>query len=422
MRQNEHENENPLCIDTQRERLLTKEEILYIQNLKQQISTTYDNLIENKEDNDLIDDVNDKVLCNHQFTVSDINMISPIMIDIFMQHCAKERYVICQIIERLGLIKDNYIIDELLDIYNKDIKNSSMLCKSIDYVCNQLDEKNQMSDKEYKIKNKNVGHVGHVACVHLDCNYCLTYESTDIDDLLTSRCRYCIGLKKEKNITLEMEGRMAYRNKIGKILIDKNQINNSGTTNTTNTTNTINNTIININYQNNNNIIINNNFVLTKDRFYFVSFYTFGDTRNEEITRLKYIFTNLMCGQDGKRLFPDELTHSSATTFTVDAALYSIDTESTRPMLNGLLRFKYIKNKSHITPKRLMETNRLTNETVIINTQVTPINIWENKKHHFSKEHITNALENIKKYDYYGSDDDEFLKDSFTKTIREQAI
>jgi hypothetical protein len=337
-----------------------------------------------------------------------------------MQHYFIEHNLTYEIFERLTLFFKNFtneeynIITELINVYKTSVKSISVLQENITYISRQIDDKNEsiIFNGDYS---------GKVMCIFKTCRFCMRHTPTDDEDQFnycSKGCRFCITLRKEKDKAIDREAKLYYQTTYSNkdvIEFDDNIIkdNNNNKKVTTTTTTTTNNTIININYQNiTNNITINNNYVFTKDRFYYVCFYTFGKTVNDQITRLKYIFTNLMCGKDGKTLFPNENTTSVASTYTVDAALYSIDNENVRPTLHGLLRFKHIKNKSHITAKRLMDNNRKIDELSIVDTQVTPINLWEGKKHHFCKEHIINAINTIKKYDYFGSLDDDFLKDS----------
>ena len=97
--------------------------------------------------------------------------------------------------------------------------------------------------------------------------------------------------------------------------------------------------------------ILNNNinYIQTKDSFFHVIITSSQDNAD---VKLRYIFTYLMCGISGRKLFPLEDKHSKAMTFQVSAAKYHIVTEDNIHTLYGVLRYKYHKINS-MTIKKL---------------------------------------------------------------------
>lgn len=104
-----------------------------------------------------------------------------------------------------------------------------------------------------------------------------------------------------------------------------------------------------------NNLTINNityNYINTKDLFYHVVI-----TSNEANAsrHLRYMFTFLMCGMSGRKLFPNEIKYSKAITFPVSAAKFNIVIDNKQDQtytLYGVLRYEY-QNTCAMTIKKL---------------------------------------------------------------------
>ena len=152
---------------------------------------------------------------------------------------------------------------------------------------------------------------------------------------------------------------------------------------------------------------IEEKYVFTKDRFFNITIQ--AQSNNEEaINNLKYIFINLICGAVGKKLFPSENSYSTAVTYIVKSALYTI-TNPGLPILSGIIRYEHIVNKTFISVKKLENLNTTNKKTPTI-IKASQIKLWQDKKHHHSKEHIDFIINNITKTNYYGSDIKDFYK------------
>lgn len=151
-----------------------------------------------------------------------------------------------------------------------------------------------------------------------------------------------------------------------------------------------------------NNLTINNitnNYIYTKDSFYYV---TITSNENNAEDHLRYIFTYLMCGSSGKQLFPNEVKHSKAITFPVLAAKYNIHENEKCPKytLYGVLRYEY-KNSCTMTIKKLEDMG---DKKFIVNAY-TP-NIGTHKTH-ILKDDIDLFINNVESSNN-GSDIEKF--------------
>lgn len=129
----------------------------------------------------------------------------------------------------------------------------------------------------------------------------------------------------------------------------------------------------------------------TQDYYFYITI----EAKNiDDIKKLKYIFTYLMCGEKGKILYPEEDMHSKAKLYQVSAALYTIKNESTTPMLYGLLRYVY-------RPHRMMTIKKLENigKNVIVNVK----KYVSTKEHKLTIESINSLLEIITDTSSFGS-------------------
>ncbi len=165
--------------------------------------------------------------------------------------------------------------------------------------------------------------------------------------------------------------------------------------------------IININCDTLN---INQNYILTKDNIFYVTIEINRSTEDEMIKELKYIFTYLMSGKNGKTIFPNELKHSKASSYPVSAALYTIK-NTPRPILCGMLKYQY-NNVSSMTINKLENINKsnVISKRPIIKASLFPL--WEDKKHHYATEFLKEKLMLITTAEYYGSPVEEFLPNS----------
>jgi hypothetical protein len=172
----------------------------------------------------------------------------------------------------------------------------------------------------------------------------------------------------------------------------------------------VNNNIIN-NTMNINNIIVKGdvimNFVITQDRYYQVMI-TQPDGL-KDISQLKYVFICLMCGIKGKDLFPDE-KHSTAKTFNVNSATYSINYKDDIPYLHGLIRYKTCNGSTTVTINKLKNINKAVNSLKKTIIDVRSINLWENEKHKYDVNDIKQVIDEINQTQSYGSTLEDFLK------------
>lgn len=145
------------------------------------------------------------------------------------------------------------------------------------------------------------------------------------------------------------------------------------------------------------------NYILTKDHYFSVNI-TFPIKNDNILEKIKYIFTFLMCGKKGKELFPDEPKHSLATTYPLSAGLYTIKYVDNHPTLYGLLRYKHVIKHSALTIKKIKKLGMCHDirKSPIINANIPAL--WEDNKHHYCVNDMTNIINNIISTPYYGSD------------------
>lgn len=150
-------------------------------------------------------------------------------------------------------------------------------------------------------------------------------------------------------------------------------------------------------------------YLFTKDRFFNITIQAQSSTE-EAINNLKHIFINLICGAAGKKFFPSELIYSTAVTYTVKSALYTIINHNNLPVLLGILRYEHILNKTTIMSVKKLEALNTTNKKTPTIIKASKVALWEDKKHHHSLEHINLIITNIIKTPYYGSDIKSFVE------------
>jgi hypothetical protein len=152
------------------------------------------------------------------------------------------------------------------------------------------------------------------------------------------------------------------------------------------------------------------NYVFTLDKYYEVIINPGNDMKKDVIDHLKHVFIDLMCGSFAKNFFPNEKKYSSSVIFPVSAALYSIKFNNNIPYIHGFLRYKTNKNDiATMTINKLIHINKTikSNKKTII--EVKNIDLWEDKKHHYSFNAIDLIIKNINESVSYGSTLNDFL-------------
>lgn len=145
--------------------------------------------------------------------------------------------------------------------------------------------------------------------------------------------------------------------------------------------------ITNYNTININNLNITvKDYIKTKDSIFNVIITSLHEKAGE---KLRYVFTFLMCGINGKKIFPDEPKHSKAVTYQVVAASYNITNEQTLYTLYGVLRYKYhVKNTMTIKKLESMGDQYVTVKAICPE-------IWDNHKYHISTTDVDDIMINI---------------------------
>lgn len=157
--------------------------------------------------------------------------------------------------------------------------------------------------------------------------------------------------------------------------------------------------IININ----NNLTVKiNNYIHTKDLFFYVTITSSQDNANE---RLRYIFTFLMCGCYARNIFPNEPKYSKALTFPVLAAKYNIVANKNQQILHGVLRYERVKS-TIMTVKKL---EGMGGDGVIVKAHVPTIN--SNNKYSISKNDIDYFVDIVSNSEYGSKIDNFYLQD-----------
>ena len=242
-----------------------------------------------------------------------------------------------------GNTPDIYFIQDQKDYIKKYLKDTDHIDYNIEKICNQLDKyvsANESSDIISKPKTIYPKYKISYCLYDNHCVYC-TEGASNKDQVadFCINCEICIiyrDLDKKERIKKAKE---VYNTKI--------RPQNSIKSNTTNKV------IDNPQSSITNNVTINNLYVQCDsfelnmeqpyfnsiDHIYYVTIQINKPSSEEMIKKLKYIFIYLMCGSNGKYLFPDEEKHSSSLTFPVSAALYTIKNIETKPILHGLLRY-----------------------------------------------------------------------------------
>ncbi len=345
--------------------------------------------------NNLLDNIKDKInlLTNKideniiltqdyvQFNKTIENLTNPILIDL------KEKTQ--SYIEKFDIIIDETInivsnITELLEENDIEDENDIVLYNNNESVDQP---KNRLNSHPY------CDYEGH-------CDYC-SKPGKDDYDYCKNKCQRCLVLRGEENKTIKKNAQRYYNECMPKKdkyvpLIGSNieYISDKNSKLITNITNITNNTIININ-----NLALNvKEYIETKDFMFCVSI-TSSHEKAEE--KLRYIFTYLMCGASGRKIFSNELKYSKATSFPVIAARYKLTNKNNNYTLFGLLRYQY-QNVNRMTIKKLenMGDQYATVKAILPE-------LWENTKHHLSIHDVDDMILNTIE-DSVGSNPEDF--------------
>lgn len=232
-----------------------------------------------------------------------------------------------------------------------------------------------------------------IGCCQFDghCNTCTKHiEENNTFDYCAFICSTCKSFRECDNKEAKEEAKKYYDKNISKNrnkLQEKPVINNKSVAiiNNNLTINNIHNTIV-------------NNYIQTKDLFFYVVITS--NLENAE-NKLRYMFTYLMCGASGIKLFPNEKKYSKALTFPVVAAKYYISECDNVHTLHGVLRYKHITNTT-MTAKKLegMSNNNVT-------VKVYAPSICGYNKHSLLKTDVDNFISNVINSDN-GSDIEDF--------------
>lgn len=281
----------------------------------------------------------------------------------------------------LNSITSDY--DKILDEYDYDAKNYIKQHKeTIDNIHEVLDHITNIFKDKCSIIPLTKG-----PCQFLD--YCISCSNHDCEDYMycMTMCKQCIYFRKIKEQSKEKKLKQYYLDYIEKdaMVSVPQKVTN----------------ILTIN----NNVTINNivqNYIYTKDLFFYVTIISTEANANE---KLRYIFTYLMCGWSGNKIFPDQSTHSKALTFTVSAAKYDIVNENNKYTLRGLLRYQY-KNNVKMTVKKLenMGNNKF-------NVKAILLPLYNNHKTQVSKPDIDFFIKTIINTENGSNIDDFYISD-----------
>jgi hypothetical protein len=196
-----------------------------------------------------------------------------------------------------------------------------------------------LDDTQDSFQDKHFGEDDHRGyCQFKDhCAECINNEVNHYD-FCASMCKRCKYYRKMIDNNLENECKLYFNEHIV-----KKPVSITEPKKITNVVNINNNLTIN-----NNNLTINN-YIQTKDLIFYV---TITSTISNPVDKLRYMFTYLMCGSSGIRLFPNEAKYSKAVTFPVSAAKYNIINDEDTYILQGVLRYTH-GQKSSMTIKKL---------------------------------------------------------------------
>ncbi len=268
------------------------------------------------------------------------------------------------------------------------------------YEENDLDVNNENTISLYLEDNIKTRIISEKKPNTLDCDFpghCEWCSDTDANDPVTARetckkCHRCSVLRDQEKKTVTKNAIRYYDECIVKKdhyypMLPEPIVKPKIKSNQTNITN-----IMNINTININHLTVNvKEYIQTKDSIFNVIISSSHEKADE---KLRYIFTYLMCGANGKKLFPNELKHSKAITYPVVAARYNIMSENDKYTLNGVLRYQHQK-KNSMTIKKLENMGDR-----YVSVKATNPSLWENSKYHLSindvDDMMLNTIDNFK--------------------------
>ena len=268
-------------------------------------------------------------------------------------------------------------------------------------------------NKNIIVDEENNGDVYHeVECVFKKyCEHCtrgtLSNNQSIIDNFCSHRCSTCMSLHKTQNryhnqelckqLLIDLSSETDSKKSTEVDSKKSTEVEKKKPKETVTITNKIN---ININYP----------YIVTKDRYYYTVFTASGLTHDDQTNRLVYIFTVLMCGANGQQIFKNHTKHSNSEYYPVVGAIYTIRKDVGRPTLYGLLRYEHILTQSHKTAKQLTASNRQLYDNDTITTKIIQPLLWNDKKYHYDKTCLTELVQSITDYHYFGSELDVFYK------------
>ncbi len=144
------------------------------------------------------------------------------------------------------------------------------------------------------------------------------------------------------------------------------------------------------------------------DNIFYVTIEINRRTIEEMIKKLKYIFINLMCGVNGKYIFPNEEKYSAASSFPVNAALYTIKNTETKPILHGLLKYQKENTTARMTVAKLQNMNKSNDISKKPFIKASLMSLWEDKKYHYCVKSFNDTIKTITSTTHHGSIIDDF--------------
>lgn len=255
------------------------------------------------------------------------------------------------------------------------------------------------------------------ACKYNSCEHCHSenIKSMEQQFIYCNDCVYCKHIKKLQDDEIKSKAEEFFcqnmstfkNNHVKKSLlyINKDNIINKAIV-TENNIITITNNIAKADIIINGNVTVNN-FIITQDKYYEVFISQPDGLKN--IEQIKHVFIYLMCGANGKLIFPGE-NCSNSITFNIDSALYSIKYKDDTPYLHGLIRYKPCDKSTTISANKLKNINRATNPLKKTNIIVNTVDFLNGEKYKYNKDDIKNIVNNVITEKYYGSTLDDFIR------------
>ena len=284
------------------------------------------------------------------------------------------------------LIIKNYVIhiesdSSEINERTKEFKESLILLdKEIDIITTDIKQLLGISTNPENV-NENI-----VYSCDFD-GYCeLCKEASKTKMFCTNKCNICNIFRDEEKKMINKNTRRYYNEYIPKIENYYPIIPESNIIKPKIKSNNVTNINVNINNININNVTVNTKeYIKTKDSIFNVIITSFHEKAEE---KLRYVFTCLMCGANGKRLFPGEPKYSKSVTYPVSAATYNITYENNCYTLYGVLRYKYQK-KNSMSIKKL---ENMGDQHVSVKA-ISP-EIWQDHRYHLSIHDVDDIIMN----------------------------